>query len=285
MIKLWRIRQATRRTQHAAASPGVLAAGSLAALVVLMVLGLMLLGGRPEAQVTLRFRCAAGLQPPIERAVAEYQQQHPQVRIEVDYQGSGTLLESIRVESARGMPRSDLYLAADASYIERGREQGLLGEALPVASQRPVIAVRPGNPKNIHSLADLTQGDVVYAIADPDGAAIGQVTRQFAQQQGLWAALDRNKKAQVTQVPELIALMKSGGLYDAVIIWDANCAQHNALQAIRLGDGSAGSSDILVAVVANTDHQDTAIDLARFLASPETGGRHFMAAHYQPPGD
>ena len=44
---------------------------------------------------------------------------------------------------------ADLFLAADASYAALACEKGLAAECLPVAYQRPVVAVRKGNPKKI----------------------------------------------------------------------------------------------------------------------------------------
>jgi len=52
--------------------------------------------------------------------------------------------------------------------------EGLAAECLPVAYQRPVIAVRQGNPKKIATLADLLAEDVTVALADPAQAAVGK---------------------------------------------------------------------------------------------------------------
>ena len=182
------------RAGQASTSTLLLAAGSLGVLVVLFGLAVLLRQNTSPApgKTTERlvFRCAAGIQPPAARIIEEYCQRYPHVEVETDFQGSGTLLESIRIEQTQNRSRSDLYLAADDTYINTGRQAGLLAEVIPVATQQPVIAVKKGNPKQIKSLADLLRDDVEVAIADPDGAAIGRVTKSLAEREGIW---ERNR--------------------------------------------------------------------------------------------
>ena len=54
------------------------------------------------------------------------------------------------------------------------RGAGYAVETLPIAFQRPVLAVPKDNPKNIQSIEDLLEADVTVVIANPDQAAIGR---------------------------------------------------------------------------------------------------------------
>jgi ABC-type molybdate transport system substrate-binding protein len=240
--------------------------------------------GRPQAETerTLVFRCAAGIQPPAEQIIAHYRRQYPQVAIEVDYQGSGTLLESIRIEQRSENPRSDLYLAADEAYIDRGRSDGLLAEVLPVARQTPVIAVKKGNPKNIRQFQDLLRPDVAVALADPEGAAIGRATRQLAVEMGVWDQLLAQSKSMVTKVPELVNAITIGDVIDAAIIWDATVAQVEALELVLFPEAGQAASEISIAIVAGSTQPTDALRFARFFASRDQGQPHFVQMHYQP---
>ena len=128
----------------------------------------------------LFFYCAAGLQPPVERIVAEYGN-HYGVPIRVQYGGSATLLSQLEVSGT-----GDLYLAADDGYTNLAHEKGLVEERIPVASMRPVLAVKEGNPKGITSIRDLLRDNVRVALGNPDQAAIGQKTRQLLENSGIW---------------------------------------------------------------------------------------------------
>ena len=110
---------------------------------------------------TLFLYCAAGIRAPIAEIVARYREEYG-VSVQVEYAGSGALLSKIRVAG-----KGDLYLAADATHIDIARQQGLVDEAIPLAYQRPVIAVAKGNPKQIQSARDLSREDVRTALGSP----------------------------------------------------------------------------------------------------------------------
>ena len=133
----------------------------------------------------LVFYCAAGMQPPVKATAEKYEEEYG-IPIQIQYGGSGTLLSSIRVAK-----QGDLYLAADESYIDIAREQGLLAEALPLAYIRPVIIVQKGNPKNIRSIRDLPREDVTIALGNPDAASIGKTTKRLLEAAGQWQRVER----------------------------------------------------------------------------------------------
>ncbi len=276
----------TRRHGLANAGPLLLIAGSLGALGVLLSLAFMLrtdrsIGGNgPNGK--LIFRCAAGIQPPVDRIVQDYRRRYPLIDIEVDYQGSGTLLESIRIEHAQNHAHSDLYLAADETYLTKGRQAGLLAEIIPVATQQPVIAVKKGNPKQIKSLMDLLRDDVDFAIADPDGAAIGRATKIIARAEGIWEQVATQRKMMVTKIPELVNAVTIGDAIDAALIWDATVAQVEALDGVEFSSASLGASQIGISVVSTCERPTEALHFARFFASRDQGQPHFIDCHYTP---
>src|SRR5439155_11104666 len=99
----------------------------------------------------------------------------------------GKLLSKLRVAADRG----DLFLAADSTYIELARKEGLVAEAIPVASIYPVIVTRKDNPRQITGTRDLLLENVKVALANPDLAAVGQATRKALAPTGEWAELEK----------------------------------------------------------------------------------------------
>ena len=129
----------------------------------------------PDAVKTVMLFCAASNRSVMEEIREDYQKEYG-VDVEIQYGPSQTLLSSLEVSDA-----GDLYLPADDSYLEMGREKGLIAEVLPIARMQGVIAVPRGNPKSIKSFKDLLRDDVRVVQASPDAAAIGKITRTVLQ--------------------------------------------------------------------------------------------------------
>src|SRR5579862_4574265 len=121
----------------------LLTGGSLFAMAALMLL-LWNLGRRSQDEAggrELVVYCAAGLIQPVEAIRQEYEREF-HVRIQIEPDGSGALLNKMSVVDSR----ADLFLAADSSYMLKARQKGLVAETIPAAIQKPTIAVAKGNP-------------------------------------------------------------------------------------------------------------------------------------------
>jgi molybdenum ABC transporter molybdate-binding protein len=222
--------------------------------------------------------CAAGIKPAVEAVTKEYERQYG-VEIRLDYGGSQSLLT--RLIEDRDATHADLYLPADESYIQAGRERELLAETIPVAPMRPVLAVAAGNPKKIASLDDLLRPDVRLAMADPDVAAVGKVTRDALTRSGRWDAIKPHvavSKPTVTDVANAIQL----GAVDAGFVWDASVRQVGGLEVVPLPQLGGVSSTISVAVVAGCRQPAAALRFARFLAARDRGLPEFEKAGFEP---
>lgn len=224
---------------------------------------------------SLLMYCAAGIKPPIESAAKAFEEEFG-IQIQLQYGGSGTLLSTLQV--AR---QGDLYLAADTSYTNIAREKGLLAETVPVAKMVPVIAVRKGNPKNIHSVEDLLRDDVRVAFANPDAASIGKQARKILENAGHWKQLnDRITvfKPTVTEIATDVIL----GAVDAAVVWDATANQHpDKLEAVQEVLFDAAAKTVTIGVLKSTRHPSLALKFARFLQAPEKGQQAFQKFAYQ----
>ena len=238
---------------------GVLAAAVLSALLFLI--------SKPRegrnGDEPLLLYCAAGIKPPVLELARRFELEYG-VRIQLQYGGSGTLLSNIGVSR-----KGDLYIAADHSYIEIAQQKGLIAETLPLAWQRPVIAVQKGNPKNIRTLNDLLRPGLRVAFGNPETASIGRQTRLLLANAGLWDAA----RQQVEQrgvfkptVPEVANDIKLGAA-DAGIIWDATAAQIPELEAVHVPSFDEARKEISVAVLKSSAQPTAALRFARWLNS------------------
>jgi molybdenum ABC transporter molybdate-binding protein len=255
----------------------------LFALSTVAIVGLMALlainsgdGKKGGEQQRLMMYCAAGVKPPVLKAAAEFEKRYG-VKVDLQYGGSGTLLNNLQVAKT-----GDLYLAADASFTDLARQKGLLAESLPLAQMKPVIAVQRGNPKNIKSLRDLLRKDVRLSMGNPEAASIGKQAKKLLLQAGLWDDV----KVQVEErgvfkptVPEVANDIKIGAV-DAGIIWDATAHQYDRLEGVEVPELSVAKKMITIGVLKSSQQATLALRFARYLNSSE-GNKIFNDEGYQ----
>lgn len=223
---------------------------------------------------TLVVYCAAGIMKPVAAAASAFQQEFD-VDVQLQYGGSGTLLTNLQVAK-----RGDLYVAADTSYIELARQRNLLDEALPIARIRPVIAVKRGNAKNIHSIDDLLRGDVSFALANPDAASIGKQTRTLLESGGHWIAAEAAAKVFKPTVNDVATDVKLG-VVDAAVVWDANVRQMPSLEMVRVPLFDEAVQEVTVGVLKTCRQPPTALMFARYLQAPQKGQVFFEQNGYE----
>ena len=229
----------------------------------------------PQDKRPLLLYCAAGIRPPVEAAARQYQQEYG-VEVQLQYGGSQTLLANIEASK-----RGDLYLPADDSYLQAARDKGQVQETLPLARMTPVLAVPKGNPKNLHSLGDLTREGVRISQANPDAAAVGKITAEALKKAGKWADLEKHivvTKPTVNDVANDVVI----GAVDAGFVWDANVRQMPKLEAVAIPEFADVHAHVAVGVLTCGDQPTAALRFARYLAARDKGLPFFKQEGYEP---
>ena len=230
---------------------------------------------KEKSDKTLLFYCAAGVKPVVEKVAQDYYKEYG-IRVDLQYGGSGTLLSNLRVAK-----QGDLYLAGDKSYIDEGIAFGFIKETQPLAFISPVIAVAKGNPKGIQSIEDLINENIKVAIANPDAASIGRLTKKILTDSGQWKALKENITVLMPTVNEVANSIKLGAV-DAGIIWDATVKQYEELDFVTVTNLSKAVKNITVAVLKYSEHPTEALKFLRYLSARDKGLPVFEQLGYQP---
>lgn len=270
-------------------------------LVWPLLIGLMLIAGliivllsrgspvdRPVQTQRLTMFTAAGLRGPAEKIAADYQQDYG-VEIDLQFGGSNSLLNQLQVNK---FSTADLFLAADDFYTAKAVEQGLAAEVIPVAQQRPVVAIRIDSTLTIDSLDDLLADAVRVSMADPDQAAIGKAVRDALQQVAagdatLWSKLSAHVTANGVFKPTVndVATDIVIGAVDAGIVWDATVASpdyRDKLVAIPVPEFDAKQETVSLAVLKSSPQPTAALRFARYLAASDKGQPVFANAGLRP---
>lgn len=229
-------------------------------------------GSTPHTPIVVY--CAAGMKGPVEAVAREYETEFG-VAVHLQYGGSGTLLSNLKVART-----GDLYLAADGSYLDLARSNGLVAEILPLARMSPVLAVRTDNPAPPTTLDDLLRNGGTLALANPDAAAIGRVTRSQLQAAGRWDAIAPAVRVYKPTVNEVANDVKLGTV-TAGVVWDSTAAQYPELKAVRIPELSAATSTVGIAVLECSTQPAAALRFARYLAARDRGLPRFAKAGFQ----
>lgn len=220
---------------------------------------------------------AAGMRVPVEEIAQQYETEYG-VALEIQYGGSNTLLNQMQVDKFN---EADVYLAADDFYTDRATELGLAIDTMPIAHQRPVIAVRKDSEKQIKSFDDLLREDVRVAVANPDAAAVGKATRRQLShlkvgETNRWLQLEKHVTESGVFKPTVndIATDVKIGNIDAAIVWNSTVAMpkyREDLVGISIPELNGDPDLISVAVLSSSTNRPAAYRFARYLSARERG--------------
>ncbi len=242
-------------------------------LIALLIWNPLASSARSETSLTVY--CAAGVRRPVEEIARAYRELTG-VEVQLQYASSAALLAQMEVN-----PVGDLYIPGDDAFVELARGKNLVREVMPLARFSLVLAVVPGNPKNIRSLADLQREDVKLCIGN-DTTAVGRMTATVLRDAGLDADVLQRAKAVKPTVTEVAADIQMGAV-DAGFIWSA-VAKERGLEIVELPELADVTATIPVMVMANSKQPAAALRFARYLAATDKGQLVFASHHYDPLG-
>ena len=221
--------------------------------------------------------CAAGLKPPLTSLARRYQRLTG-VEVQIQYGGSNTLLSTLQVA-----PQADLFIPADASYVAQAHGKKLIAEVVPLATMRPVLAVRQGNPNGYAGLSDLMSRKGRISHANPEAAAVGKVARDALLSAGLWEAFSRRIVVFKPTVNDVAADIQLGSA-DAGFVWDVTVRNVAGLEAIAAPPVEGLAASLSACVAKSCTQPAAALRFARYLASGDEGGPVFLKEGYAPVG-
>ena len=173
-----------------------------------------------------RVLCGSSMAGPAQKVVELFRKRH-QAEVLLDVGGSETLLPKILA----GVP-ADVFICHDP-FEQKLKDAGRWAGSAIVGVLQPALLVRPGNPRNIHSVADLTRPDLKIGIGDPRYSTCGEVFVQLLESKGLVEPVMKQVRLQGRTHAEIANGLILGPL-DAVVVW--NCIAHlysNKVERVR----------------------------------------------------
>lgn len=198
--------------------------------------------GSREATVTgpLTVLAAASLTETFTGLGKELERRHPGTAPRFSFGASSTLA----AQAAQGAP-ADVLATADLRTMQVAVNAGVvMGEPVVFASNRLVIAVPPGNPATVRSLADLARPGVKVAVC-AERVPCGAATERALAQAGVRLApvtLERDVRAVLTKV--LLDEVDAGLVYATDVR-----AAGDRVRAIPLPEAAGAVNEYAVAVL------------------------------------
>jgi molybdate transport system substrate-binding protein len=133
----------------------------------------------------------------------------------VHFGSSGNLLSQMKIAQ-----RGDLYFPGSPDYMQKAIDDGVaLPETVKVVTFLvPAINVQKGNPKQIHSLNDLSREGLRVAIGNPHHVCVGLYAVEILEHTGLADAVRPNIRGYTESCAKTANLVAMKGV-DAIIGW------------------------------------------------------------------
>src|SRR2546427_11749074 len=214
----------------------------------------------PEPK-TLTIFAASSLQPAFGKIGNQFQanevkaQGHVVNALSFVFAGSQMLTQQLGEGAA-----ADIFASADIAHMTQVNGGGLVASPPRVfAHNRLEIAVARGNPKGIHTLADLARSGLVVVLADPSVPA-GKDARQALAKAGV-NVKPASLELQVTAVLTKVAL----GEADAGIVYVSDIVTSGKVDGIAIPDAQNVIADYPIAQLKAAQNEDGAQRFISFL--------------------
>ncbi len=257
--------------------------GRFAATAILGAAALLLLGCSSQAPVEseapieseapasdelhgqLSVYAAASLQPAFEQLAEAFTEQHPGVTFTLTFDGSSVL--ATQIMSGAG---ADVFASADEANMQKIVDDDLAdGEPIVFATSELVIAVAPGNPLGIETLADLAKPaadgtDPVVVVCAAE-VPCGTASKTLLDRDDVTltpASEEQNVTAVLTKV--------RGGEADAGLVYHSDVLRSEGeVGGIAIAGSEDAAGSYVIAPVVGSASPEAAAAFVEFMGSEE----------------
>ncbi len=221
-------------------------------------------GNGPYDGCTITLCCGAGLMKPMNEIIANFENETG-ASVDVHYGGAGEIFGIL----ASGM--GDVFIPGSYYHTAEAMERGYVynDTVQNITLHIPTIITSKGNPKNITVLEDLANPGIKLVLGDPNGPAIGKVSKRMLDNEGILEAVDHNVQTYTLTVNQLLLYVVTNHA-DATIIWEDIVTWEEAkgdLVVIKIPPEKNLIRTIPTAVSTNTQNMEIAQMFNDFVTS------------------
>ena len=217
------------------------------------------------AATSITVFAAASLQPAFDKIGAQLKAKQ-NMTVTFSYAGTQTLTSQLTQGA-----QADVFASADTAHMTTLQTAGLIaGTPRLFAHNKLEIAVERGNPKNIHTLADLARPGLVVVLADPSVPA-----GKYAQQALAKAGVTVHPASLETQVTGVLTQVAFGNA-DAGIVYVSDIVTSGKVDGIAIPDNQNVIADYPIARLNGAQNKTAADAFIAYVLSAD--GQSIMVA-------
>jgi len=233
---------------------------ALAAGLVLVGCGGAGSGASSPARVPVTVLAAASLQSVFTKLEPQFEAANPSADLRFSFGGSSDLAQQI----VNGAP-ADVFASANEAQMKVIQDAGkVTGTPQPFVTNVLTIVVPPGNPKNIHSFADLAEPDVTEVVCAPQ-VPCGAATTKIEKATNIKLSPASEEQDVLSVLSKVEARVADAGL---VYVTDARTAT-GKVQEIDFPEASKAVNIYPIAAINNAPHPPRAKAFVAFVLSPD----------------
>lgn len=212
-----------------------------------------------EGQVLFAY-VGANLKGPFTDLAEAYEKQTG-VKIEVNYNNSGALLNQVEIAQ-----KGDIFMPGGMPFINKAKEKGVIDEvAGPIAYHTPVIVVPQDNPANIKSIYDLANPDVTLLVPDLEATAIGKTIAQVFEKTARADQIKQNIIAHLESPAKVMAAIKIGQANAGIVEYSNSLKDTDTVNRIEIDADINVVDEIPIASLIFTTNKEEVRDFIDFV--------------------
>ena len=214
------------------------------------------------SQKVLHVSAAASLTNVMQDIAKEYEQQHPDVKVEFNFGSSGALQQAIENGG-----NADVFVSAAQKQMNALEKAGLLadGTRQDLLINDVVLIVPKDSKKNIATFEDLKGSAVQHlALGEPKGVPVGQYSEEIFTKMNMLDAM-KAKAVYGSDVRQVLAWVE-GGEADVGLVYATDAAISDGVKVVAKAPADTHKPIIYpAAVLKDSKQMDLAKDFTQFL--------------------
>lgn len=215
-------------------------------------------------RVALHVSAAASLTDVMKELAANYEQEHPNVKIVFNFGSSGALQQAIENGG-----ETDLFFSAAQKQMNALEQAGLLldGTRRDLLENEVVLIVPKDGGKDLSDFQQVTANDIQHiALGEPKGVPVGQYSEEVFAKLGILDAV-KGKAVYASDVRQVLSWVESGEAECGVVYATDAAVSDKVRVAVKAPAGTHKPIIYPAAVLKASKQADAAKDFLAFVAS------------------
>lgn len=214
---------------------------------------------------TLTISAAVSLKDAMDIIQNNYQEIHPEVTLNFNFGGSGSLQQQI----SQGAPVDLFFSAAEDKFDLLLEENAITKENHTNLLGNELVLVVPKGQQTVQSFDNLTNQIInQIAIGTPETVPAGKYAKEVLESMKLWTALE-DKIIYTKDVRQVLAYIETGNV-DAGIVYKTDALMSEQVDIVARADASTHTAIVYpVGILKDTKQYEVAKDFYTYLQSDE----------------